>query len=75
MDLNIAANFQRSVSNLIFSLYILKNTKLNMIHLLQIKLEGSEPHSPYPPDMSMNDDEEMIRVNIIIYIYLYISTC
>jgi len=42
-----------------------------MIHLLQIKIEGSEPHSPYPPDMSMNDDDEMIRVNII-YIYICI---
>jgi len=37
---------------------------------LQIKIEGSEPHSPYPPDMSMNDDEEIIRVNIKIYIYI-----
>jgi len=43
-----------------------------MIHLLQIKIDGSEPHSPYPPDMSMNDDEEIIRVNINIYIYICI---
>lgn len=28
----------------------------------KIKIEGSEPHSPYPPDMSMNDDEEIIRM-------------
>lgn len=54
-----------------------------MLNLLQIKIEGSEPHSPYPPDMSMNDDEEIIRVNINIHnmsiynihilIYWYIS--
>lgn len=73
MDLNIAVNFQRLVSNLKCSLYIHKNTKLYMIHLLQIKIEGSEPHSPYPPDMSMNDDEEIIRVNINIYLYTVCS--
>lgn len=28
-----------------------------------MKMEGSEPHSPYPTDMSMNDYEEMIRVS------------
>lgn len=28
-----------------------------------MKMDGSEPHSPYPTDMSMNDDEEMMRVN------------
>lgn len=31
-------------------------------------MEGSEPHSPYPTDMSMNDDEEMMRVNCYYFI-------
>lgn len=50
-----------------------------MIHWLQIKIEGSEPHSPYPPDMSMNDDEEIIRVNtkyiniLNYYVYMCIT--
>jgi len=51
-----------------------------VIHWLQIKIEGSEPHSPYPPDMSMNDDEEIIRVNkkyinILNYYVYYILNC
>lgn len=40
-------------------------------------MDGSEPHSPYPPDMSMNDDEEIMRVNIFIicniHIYLHLE--